>query len=196
MTSPPSIGTRAPSRLWYGVAVLILAAGWVAMAALLMVRIGGIADGMMRVVVPGEAELRLNQAGTYTIFHEHRSTLDGRVYDTPGVDGLNVTVRAVSSGRLLELQHGADGSYTFGGSAGRSLFDFVVSEPGAYRIAAVYADGRKEPQAVLAVGRGFIGDLLITILGAIAFAVGGTGGAIVVAILVARRRAKAVGAAI
>jgi hypothetical protein len=40
-----------------------------------------------------------------------------------------------------------------------------------------------------------VGDLLITILGAIALAFAGTGGAIVVAILVARRRAKAAGAA-
>jgi hypothetical protein len=194
MTSMSS--TRAPSAAWYGLAVLVLVAGWVGMGALLATRLSGTADRMMRVVVPGEAELRLNQPGTYTIFHEYRSTLDGRVYDTPSIDGLDITVRAVSSGRLLELQHGATGSYTVGGSAGRSLFDFEVSEPGAYRIAGVYADARKEPQAVLAIDRGFIGDLLITILGAVAFAFGGTGGAIVVAILVARRRAKAAGAPI
>jgi hypothetical protein len=187
--------TRAPSAAWYGLAVLILVAGWVGMGTLLATRLSGATDRMMRLVVPGEAELRLHQTGTYTIFHEYRSTLDGRVYDTPSIDGLDVTVRAVPSGRLIELMRGADSSYTFSGSAGRSLFDFEVSEPGAYRIAGVYADGRKEPQAVLAVDRGFVGDLLVTILGAIALAFGGTGGAIVVAILVARRRAKAAGAA-
>ena len=187
--------TRAPSAAWYGLAVLVLVAGWVGMGTLLATRLSGATDRMMRLVVPGEAELRLNQTGTYTIFHEYRSTLDGRVYDTPSIDGLDVTVRAVPSGRLIELMRGADSSYTFSGSAGRSLFDFEVSEPGAYRIAGIYADGRKEPQAVLAVDRGFVGDLLITILGAVAFAFAGTGGAIVVAILVARRRAKAAGAA-
>jgi hypothetical protein len=196
MTNMSSTRARTPSAAWYGLSVLILVAGWLAMAILLVTRIGGTADRMMRLVVPGEAELRLTQTGTYTIFHEYRSTLDGRVYDTPSVDGLDVTVRALPSGRLIELMRGGDSSYSLGGSAGRSLFDFEVSEPGAYRIAGAYADGRREPQAVLAVDRGFVGDLLITILVAIACAFGGTGGAIVVAILVARRRAKAVGAPI
>ena len=34
-------------------------------------------DRMIRVVVPGEIELRLNEPGTYTIFHEYQLDLRG-----------------------------------------------------------------------------------------------------------------------
>lgn len=63
---------------------------------------------------------------------------------------------------------------------------------GRYRLAADLADGRSEPQAVLAVARGMLGEMFSLMFGTIAIALAGLGiaGAIVLAVL--WRRSKAV----
>jgi hypothetical protein len=75
--------------------------------------------------------------------------------------------------------------------AGRSLFDFEVKEPGVYQVVASYDGGRKEPQTVLAIDRGFVGDLVMTILGSLAMAFTGMGIAIAIAVVVFIRRRRA-----
>jgi hypothetical protein len=145
---------------------------------------------MIRVPVPGQTEIVFKEPGTYTIFHEYQSTFDGRVYDVAAVSGLNVTVRARPGGDDVPLSPATGTRYRVGSNAGRSLFDFEVRAPGSYQIAATYDGGRKEPQTVLAIDRGFVGDLLITILGAMAMAFAGMGAAIAIAIIVfVKRRA-------
>ena len=42
---------------------------------------------MIRVVVPGNAVLTLDKAGRYTIYHEKKSTVDGRYYASETVNG-------------------------------------------------------------------------------------------------------------
>ena len=146
----------------------------------------------MRVLVPGQTDLMLKEAGTYTIYHEYQSTFEGRVYDVASVSGLAITVRAQPGGEEVPLRSTTSTRYRVGATAGRSLFDFEVPAPGAYRISAAYGGGRKEPQTVLAIDRGFVGSLVLTILGAIAMAFAGMGiaTAIAVMVFVKRRRAR------
>jgi hypothetical protein len=160
-------------------------------------RLGGWAERMMRVVVPGQADLTLKESGTYTIFHEHQSTVDGRVYSVHTVSGLKISVRARPSGQVIPLQNAVGSRYSVRAQAGRSLFDFVVPAAGTYEISAAYDGGRAQPQTVLAIDRGFVGDLILTILGAIAmaFAGMGTAAAIAVVVFIKRRRAKRAAAA-
>ena len=146
----------------------------------------------MRVLVPGQTDLMLKEPGTYTIYHEYESTFEGRVYDVASVSGLNITVRARPSGEQIPLQSTTMNTrYRVGSTAGRSLFDFEVRAPGTYQVSATYGGGRKEPQTVLAIDRGFVGSLAVTILGAIAMAVAGTGIAIAIAVVVSSRRRRA-----
>ena len=72
------------------------------------------------------------------------------------------------------------------------MLEFVLSEPGTYRLAASYGDGRGEPKVVLAIGRGFLGWLFTTIFAALAFSFGGVAIALAIAIpvFVKRRRAR------
>jgi len=187
----PTQAQPAPSRAWYLVAALILVAGWAAMATFLLARLGGISEHMMRVVVPGDAELRLSEPGTYTIFHEYRSSLDGRVYDVPTLSGLEIAVRALPGRENVSLTQAMSSSYKLNAVAGRSLFNFEVQQPGAYQISAAYSDGRREPQTVLAVDRGFVGGLLLTILGSLALALAGSGIAAAIIVVVAIKRYRA-----
>lgn len=49
----------------------------------------------MQVVVPGEMELTLD-SGSYTIFHERQSTVDGRIFSADGIAGLGVTLTSAA----------------------------------------------------------------------------------------------------
>jgi hypothetical protein len=189
---------RPPGRIWYLVAVLIAVGGWVGMAMVLVSGLSGTAERMIRVLAPGQAELTLGEPGSYTIFHEHRSTLEGRVYNVEGVSGLQVTVTEKAGGSIVPLSSTAGSHYTVGGYAGRSLFAFDVRKPGVYVLTSSYDGGRKEPRTVLAIDRGFVGNLVGTILGAIALAFGGMvlGIATFIITFVKRRRARAAGARI
>jgi len=187
-----SITQHPPGRRWYVVAALIAIAGWAAMAVFLVSRIGDSTDRMMRVLVPGQQEIYVKEPGTYTIFHEYQSTFEGRVYDVATVSGLSVAVRTVPGGEEVPLSTASGTRYRVGSSAGRSLFNFEARTPGTYRISAAYDGGRKEPQTVLAIDRGFVGDLVLTILGALAMAFAGMGAAVAISVLVfvKRRRAR------
>lgn len=186
---------RTPGRRWYVIAAIVALAGWVGMAIFLASRLGDSTGRMMRVLVPGQTDLMLKEPGTYTIYHEYESTFEGRVYHVTSVSGLNITVRVRPSGEVVPLQSTMNTRYRIGSTAGRSLFDFEVRAPGSYQISATYGDGRKEPQTVLAIDRGFVGSLAITILGAIAMAFAGTGAAIAIAVVVFSRRRRAMRAA-
>lgn len=160
------------------------------MAILIVASLGDLGGRMMRLVVPGQAEFRLNEAGTYTIFHEYHSVVDGRAYALDALSGLQIIVR--HRGSAIELARPTVSSrYSVGSFAGRSLFQFEVNEPGVYLVRAVYGDGRKEPQTVLAIDRNFVGSLVRTILQAFGIGLGSTALAIAIfgVVLVKRRRA-------
>jgi len=160
------------------------------MALFLVSRIGDSTGRMMRVLVPGQTDLVLREPGTYTIFHEYQSTFEGRVYDVGSVSGLSIAVRTGGANVPLVASK-TNTRYRVGAAAGRSLFDFEARVPGTYQISASYEGGRKEPQTVLAIDRGFVGDLIVTILGALGMAFGGMGIAVGIAVVVFVKRRRA-----
>jgi hypothetical protein len=194
MSQPDASAAGAPGRRWYVVAAVIAIAGWTAMALFLVSRIGDSTARMMRVLVPGQTDLALKEPGTYTIFHEFQSTFEGRVYHVDAVSGLNISVSAGGTNVPLVATK-TNSRYRVGSYAGRSLFDFEVRAPGTYRIAGSYDGGRKEPQTVLAIDRGFVGDLVMTILGALAMALGGMGIAVAISVVVFLKRRRVLMAA-
>jgi hypothetical protein len=183
-----------PSRAWYVVAVLV-AVGAIAAAVWLAVsRIGGMADGLVQVVVPGSADLMLDKPGTYTIFHERVSQAGGRLYTSESISGLRVTVRSGKTGNDVALRRTATSSqYNLGGRSGISAFAFDIDAPGTYRLTAAYDDGRQQPRTVLAVGTGFVGGLLSTIGLVLAVAFGGMAAGIVIAVVVLLKRRRVSG---
>jgi hypothetical protein len=183
-----------PGRTWYAVAAGILLLGIAGFALVLFTRLKDLGSGLEQVVVPGETELALD-AGTYTIFHEHRSVVDGRFYSAPeNVPGLRVRVVSAASGRELPVRPpGGDASYSIGGRSGVAIFSVDVPEPGRYRVSGDVPGGGGP--YVLALGSGFGRRLLTTILGAIAVALLSFVAALTVAIVTFVRRRRARGAA-
>lgn len=130
----------------------------------------GLTDDLQQVVVPGTTELMLEETGSYTIFYEYRSTVDGRVFRTPeSVSGLNVELVSLDTGEAIPLTSpGSDSDYSIRGRAGRSVLSFRIDQPGRYALTGEYASGAQGPEVVLAIGHGFGRELFLTIV--IAFA--------------------------
>jgi hypothetical protein len=189
MTAPAPAASPPPGRIWYLVGLAIFIAGMGTMAIFLVTRLSAMEDGLTRIVVPGAQTITL-AAGSYTIFHEAQSVIDGKIYASPGLGGLTVSV-STPDGTTLPLAAAGSGRYSFGGHTGFSVFDFTAPTAGDYTVAARYDDGATGPQTVLAVGTGFMSGLLATIFGSLAFAFGGAiiAAILMVGVLVRRRRA-------
>lgn len=178
-----------PSRWAYLLALAPAALGVAAMAFIMTAQLPKAGEGLEQIVVPGARELRL-EPGTHTIFWEHRSVVDGRLYAVEQISGLTVDVRT-ADGRPVEVGWPSGSStYSLYGREGRSIKVVQIEQAGLYRVSAAYADG-EGPETVIAVGRGFMETLFAGIFGAIGSLFGGAILSIVVGVMVYRARRKA-----
>ena len=180
-----------PSRWYLALAGAVLVAGWALFAFFLYKNLTGLGAKLQQVVGPGQAELTLREPGRYTIFYEYQSIIGDKVYSTGALPGLECTVILKSKNSKVALTPSAvNSTYHFGGRAGRSLFDFAVDEPGVYVLSSEYAEGRRKPEIVLAVGKDLATGLLKTIFGALGLAFGSTAMAIAIAVVTLVKRSK------
>jgi hypothetical protein len=149
-----------------------------------------IGSALTRVVVPGEQVLALAETGTYTIFHEAESVIDGHLYTATDIQGLKVSITAEDGGAVPVTPSSGKESYTLGGHSGVSVLAFDIVKPGSYRLAAAYDDGRSGPMTILAVGRNFLGRLLVTIFGAFGVGFAGFIAALVLTLVTFLRRRR------
>ncbi|TXL71529.1 hypothetical protein FHP25_29565 [Vineibacter terrae] len=179
-----------PSRGWYVVSVMVLVAAIAGAIWLTMARVGDMGVALVQVVVPGSATLDLKQPGTYTVYHERTSTVEGRVYTSPSISGLRVSVRAADGREIAVKRPGGTSNYDFNGRSGISVLAFDIAAPGTYRFDAAYDDGRQGPQTVLAVGTGFVGGLLVTIALALGVCFAGIAAALAIFLVVLLKRRR------
>jgi hypothetical protein len=185
-------GKRGPSRAWYLVSGAIVIATIAIFAYVLSSRLSALTDQLMQLMVPGQVDLNLVQTGTYSIFHERQSVIDGQLLHSNDIAGLRVSVRSASNTDVPLAMPKASATYSIGGRSGVAIFEFVIREPGTYRLNAEYDGGRALPRAVLTIGLDFVGELTATILGSIAIMFAGLIGAaaLAVVVFVKRRRAR------
>ena len=113
---------------------------------------------------------------------ENFPRVDGRLYAASSIAGLSVSVSSLRGAPIAVNVAGTSSNYSVKGRQGRSAFEFDIGEPGTYRLVAAYPGGRAEPQTVLAVGQGFVGALVTTILTALGVALAGTVLAVAIAV--------------
>ena len=180
------------SRLWYVVAGVIGLAGLVAAVLYVMPRIGAVDRGTIRVVMPGSAVLVLDRQGSYTIFHERQSVVDGRFYASNSADGLRLSLAGEGGAPIALTEPGMETSYSMGSHEGRSIFAFEVAAPGRYRLSGRLDNGAAEPKVVLAVSQGLVGGIFRLVFTTLGLGFGGLGLAGLIVAIVAWRRSKPV----
>ncbi len=168
---------RKPSRIFYVIGLAIIAVGIPLFAILVFEGINKIiSDGnltvsgdndLVQLVVPERVDIRLEKTGKYTIYHEYRSVIDNRVYagSPQEIPGLEIALISETTRTPIPIEESSVSStYTVGSRSGISLFDFNIDEPGIYELSAFYPDGQFEPKVVLAVGHGFVENMIWTVL--------------------------------
>lgn len=180
-----------PGRKWYVVAGIIFVVGIIAFAGFLFLRLRNLDEGFKQVVVPGSPEIVLDEPGTWTIYRETGSSIAGKYYGYADLTGLEVVVRAPSGQTVTLTPPGMNENYTIGGREGTAIFRFEAPTVGVYHLEASYPGGRDGPEGVLAVGRLFMTNLLITIFGGLGIAFFSFALALVIAVVTFVRRYRA-----
>jgi len=183
-----------PSRWYYGLAVLVFVSGLSLFAILLFKNISGLTEGPMQVVVPGESEITLSGVGKYTIFYEYQSVIGDKIYATgEQMSGLQCALTSKETGTQIELSRpSGNTTYSIGGRAGRSVLAFRIDKPGNYQFSAWYPEGQEGQEVVLAIEHGFVKKFMGTIFSSLAIFFGSIAIAVVITVVTAIKREKAI----
>ena len=86
--------------------------------------------------------LNLKEPGTYTIYYEHQSVLDGQVHVGSGMAGLRLSMRG-PGGDVQITPNSAGSTYTFGNRKGRSAYTFDAPTPDWRPRPSTFRTGRR-----------------------------------------------------
>jgi hypothetical protein len=187
----PSSG---PSRFLYVLGALVILGGFVGGGWTCAKTVTGVGSWLTRVVVPGESELTLAEAGKYTVYYEHRSVMDGKPYSSAEANPtrLQYVLTNKETGADVALTTpSSNETYDFGPRSGAALMVFTISEPGQYELSGRYPEGQEGPRLVLAVGRGVVKRLATAIMTVVAAVIGSILVGVGVIVVTAVMRAKA-----
>ena len=188
----PDTATNCPSRWHYVIGAAVIGLGFILSLVILITSITN-AFPDIRIVVPGTHELELESTGTYTIFYEYRSTVDGKKYLTgeslSTISGIDIRLESKGDAQQIPLENPfGSTSYTVGSRSGESLFEFDIDEPGEYILTAEYENDRTEPEVVFAIGQFDIWGTVLSFFG-IGFAGFAIGAFIIIRAFIKRRNA-------
>ena len=142
-----------PSRKWYLVPVLLLLLITGPSIFSFVGGLGGITEGLIRVVVPGETELTLEE-GTWTVFYEWQGEFEGQSFTTSSeFPGMEAVVVADDGTQLPVEGSFGDFDYSTTTSTGFSVGEVDIPEDGTYTFAAQASDPTSTEQFVIALGK-------------------------------------------
>jgi hypothetical protein len=159
-----------PSRWTYAVAALIPVFGCLIAVALVYQWFPGLPgtlesdmnlENLTQVVVPGSEEITFAESGAYAVYYEYRSVVDGAVYASsakPPALACTLTSRATGADVGVVPDYVRTNRYATKERerVGVLIRSITIDQPGAYTFSCRYADGRSQPEIVLAVGPNFV----------------------------------------
>ena len=154
-----------PSRWYYLLAVLIPIFACLGAIVLVVVSeptFSGILNvldtsDLTRIVVPGSGEIHFTEPGSYAVYYENRSVIDGVSYTRNEIPP-NLICQLISqkTGADVELLPSlAAGNIYTTSNPERSGVIFLrinIDQPGSYDFSCQYPSGRSSPKVVMAVG--------------------------------------------
>ncbi len=187
-----TVQRQSPGRWLYLLSLIIFFVGVVIAIILgvLSVRhFTNLTHSFVRVIAPGTTTVQLTKTGTYTIFYEYKSQVDGQNFSTGETPpNLLVSIKSVETGSAVDIHSSSSSSsYSIGSRSGVAVLNFNIDNPGAYEVTTRYSGGSTGQEVVLAIGHGFAQDLvggIATIFGSVGIFCGATIVAIVLTIVV------------
>jgi hypothetical protein len=201
-TTTPAVPTKIrPSVAWYWIGGLLIAAGVIGALVILGIwaaRASDAVDNFARMKVsPGASEqgqgFNFARAGTYTLYYEYRSKVDGEKivnsdHDPPSQ--LQVVVTDAQGNDVAVRPYDKDFAFSVNDKLGPAFARVTIPAPGLY---TVTVDSNASSPFVVAIGKGVLQSIWPWwLLGAIAaFVVGvGLGLASIISTAVRRGRRK------
>lgn len=185
MNRAPNLVKSSPNSWWYASCVLLFLVPAGIGGVVFAKKLFHLTDRLVQVVVPGSAELKLDQPGVNTVFLEEESVVNGRIFSTNGgVAGLNCSVHGQDGSTIVLRRPSTSTTYTLGGRNGKSVLEFNISQPGIYHFECGYEQGRSGPDVVLAVGTGVGSGIIASLLAGFLGIGGGVALAAIAAVIV------------
>ena len=118
-------------------------------------------EDLTRVVVPGSGEIHITESGSYAVYYEYHSEIDGVSYKwSESLPDLRCQLISQETGSavLLTPSITAGNIYTtYNPERAGVIFRLVsIDQPGVYDFSCQYQNGRSSPKVVMAVGPNFI----------------------------------------
>jgi hypothetical protein len=118
----------------------------------------------LRIVIPGSYQVEMTK-GSYTLFDEYRSEINGQVYSSDfDVPGIRVAVISSEDVGVELNQPTSNKSYEIGGRSGYSVLNFQIDSSGIYTVVGGYPDRGAGVEIVMAIGKDNSGSLFLAIL--------------------------------
>jgi hypothetical protein len=155
---------------------------------------------LTQVMVPGSKDITFAESGAYAVYYEYRSAVDGTVYassETPPTLVCSLTSKAtgVDVGVVPDYVRTNTYSTKDRERVGVLIRSITIDEPGTYTFSCRYADGRSQPEIVLAVGPNFVWEFtsiaartVLTAIAGLAVLLGSGAVAAFVALTIALKR--------
>jgi hypothetical protein len=157
-------------------------------------------ENLTQVVVPGWRDITFAKSGAYAVYYEFRSVVDGKVYassKTPPALACTLISRSTGANVSVVPDYVETNTYSAKGPerAGVLIRSITIDEPGSYTFSCRYADGRSQPEIVLAVGPNLVWEFLgiaartvVTAAAGLATLVGSGALGLTVAVVIAVKR--------
>ena len=179
--SGKSTGTKVFFFILAGVVIL---GGFVAFGYMLYSGIRGLTHELTRIQAPSDQTVDLRRSGTYTVFLETQTVIDGTIVRTPGlVNGLFIRVEPPDGATIPVEASRSNSTYNFGGRSGVSLAEFTIEEPGKYRIVTGFVKKPPSHPVVLTLIQGFMRRLFGVILNSSAVLMASIFAAVIIVVL-------------
>lgn len=157
------MGQRKPSWPFWVLAGVLVIGGPVTGGVLLYTGLRGYEQEMIRVVAPGAEDIDLDEAGDYTVYHLHRATHRGKIYNqVPGGVRVQLELKRASDGTPIAITGNAVSSnFEYMETEGTAIRQFSIDRPGRY---VLQADAENE--VVLGITNDSIFKMIGSTLGA------------------------------
>jgi hypothetical protein len=192
---PPRSG---PGKKWYVIAFVVLVIFVVPSLLGFLEGLDGITDGLIRVTVPGDTEVTLEE-GDYTVFYEWQGEINGESFSTSSeFPGMEATVFDDDGTEIPVTSSTGDFEYSWGGHSGFSVGEVDIPADGDYVFSAQHFDPANTQEYTLALGKDLAKSTVLLVLGIVGM-VGGAFIAFVIWLIViilrsrAKRRMRAAG---
>jgi hypothetical protein len=159
-------------------------------------------DELTQVVVPGSHEITFENKGAHAVYYEYRSVVNGMTYvtsRTPPALACTLTSTATGANVAVVPDYVETNTYSTRDRerVGVLIRSVTIDRPGTYTFSCRHADGRTQPEVVLAVGPNFVWEFFGIAARTIGSAASGLAvlllsgaAAAIVALAIARRRSR------